>query len=145
MAGWRIGWLTGAPEYISTVLRVKSNMDSGMFLGLQKAAIQALSNPMQWHDDQNNIYAERKKLIGEIFDYLNVSYDPNSVGMFVWAKAPDEVESVEKLVDEILYKADVFITPGFIFGSNGGRYIRASLCANEATIKEALSRIKANV
>lgn len=145
MAGWRIGWLTGAPEYIATVLRVKSNMDSGMFLGLQKAAIKALSNPMQWHNDQNKIYAERKKLIGEIFDYLNVSYDPNSVGMFVWAKVPDELESVEKLVDDILYKADVFITPGFIFGSNGGRYIRASLCANEATIKEALSRIKANL
>ncbi len=145
MAGWRIGWLTGASEYISTVLRVKSNMDSGMFLGLQKAAIKALSNPMQWHDDQNNIYAERKKLIGEIFDYLNVAYDPNSVGMFVWAKVPDSIESVEKLVDDILYKANVFITPGFIFGSNGDRYIRASLCANEATIKEALTRIKANL
>lgn len=145
MAGWRIGWLTGASEYISTVLRVKSNMDSGMFLGLQKAAIKALSNPMQWHDDQNKIYAERKKLIGEIFDYLNVAYDPNSVGMFVWAKVPDSIESVEKLVDDILYKANVFITPGFIFGSNGDRYIRASLCANEATIKEALNRIKANL
>jgi len=145
MAGWRIGWLTGAAEYISTVLRVKSNMDSGMFLGLQKAAIKALSNPMQWHDDQNKIYAERKILIGEIFDYLNVAYDPNSVGMFVWAKVPDSIESIEKLVDDILYKANVFITPGFIFGSNGDRYIRASLCANEATIKEALNRIKANL
>ncbi len=145
MAGWRIGWLTGAADYISTVLRVKSNMDSGMFLGLQKAAIKALSNPMQWHDDQNKIYAERKKLIGEIFDYLNVAYDPNSVGMFVWAKVPDSIESVEKLVDDILYKANVFITPGFIFGSNGDRYIRASLCANEAIIKEALTRIKANL
>ncbi len=145
MAGWRIGWLTGAPEYIATVLRVKSNMDSGMFLGLQKAAIKALSNPIKWHNEQNDIYTERKKLIGEIFDYLKLSYDPNSVGMFVWAKVPDEVNSVEKLVDDILYKADVFITPGFIFGSNGGRYIRASLCAKEATIKEALNRIKANL
>lgn len=145
MAGWRIGWLTGTPEYIATVLRVKSNMDSGMFLGIQKAAIQALSNSMHWHNEQNKIYAERKKLIGEIFDYLKVSYDKNSVGMFVWAKVPNEVESVEKLVDDILYKANVFITPGFIFGSNGGRYIRASLCANEETIREALSRIKANV
>lgn len=145
MAGWRIGWLTGAPEYIATVLRVKSNMDSGMFLGLQKAAIKALSNPMKWHNDQNDIYTKRKKLIGEIFDYLKLSYDPNSVGMFVWAKVADEVNSVEKLVDDILYKANVFITPGFIFGSNGGRYIRASLCAKEATIKEALNRIKANL
>lgn len=145
MAGWRIGWLTGAPEYISTVLRVKSNMDSGMFLGLQKAAIKALSNPLSWHEAQNEIYAKRKKLIGKIYDHLNVTYDPNGVGMFVWAKVPDEVESVEKLVDDILYKADVFITPGFIFGSNGDRYIRASLCANETTIKEALERIKTNL
>lgn len=145
MAGWRIGWLTGTPEYISTVLRVKSNMDSGMFLGLQKAAIKALSNPLSWHEAQNEIYAKRKKLIGEIYDHLNVTYDPNGVGMFVWAKVPDEVESVEKLVDDILYKADVFITPGFIFGSNGDRYIRASLCANETTIKEALERIKTNL
>ena len=145
MAGWRIGWLSGDPEYISTVLRIKSNMDSGMFLGLQKAAAQALSNPMHWHEDQNNIYAERRKLIEEIFDYLQVTYDPNSVGMFVWAKVPDSIKSVKKLVDDILYKANVFITPGFIFGSNGERYIRASLCASQETIKEALTRIKANV
>jgi aspartate/methionine/tyrosine aminotransferase len=145
MAGWRVGGLSGAPEYISTVLRVKSNMDSGMFLGLQKAAVKALSNPMHWHEDQNNIYAKRRKLIEEIFDYLNVKYNPNSVGMFVWAKVPESVDSVEKLVDDILYKANVFITPGFIFGSNGERFIRASLCASQETIQEALSRIKANV
>ncbi len=145
MAGWRIGWLSGSKEYISTVLRVKSNMDSGMFLGLQKAAVQALSNPMHWHEDQNNIYAKRRKLIEEIFDYLQVKYNPNSVGMFVWAKVPNSVDSVEKFVDDILHKANVFITPGFIFGSNGERYIRASLCASQETIKEALIRIKANV
>tara|TARA_B100000674_G_scaffold238359_1_gene195920 strand:- start:736 stop:1896 length:1161 start_codon:yes stop_codon:yes gene_type:complete len=145
MAGWRIGWLSGSPEYISTVLRVKSNMDSGMFLGLQKAAVKALSNPMHWHEDQNNIYAKRRKLIEEIFDYLQVKYNPNSVGMFVWAKVPNSIDSVEKFVDDILYKANVFITPGFIFGSNGERFIRASLCASQETIKEALSRIKANV
>ncbi len=144
MAGWRIGWLSGDSEYISTVLRIKSNMDSGMFLGLQKAAAKALSNPMHWHEDQNNIYAERRKLIEEIFDYLKVKYDSNSVGMFVWAKVPDSIKSVESLVDDILYKANVFITPGFIFGSNGDRYIRASLCASQETIKEALTRIKAN-
>ena len=145
MAGWRIGWLSGSPEYISTVLRVKSNMDSGMFLGLQKAAVKALSNPMHWHEDQNNIYAKRRKLIEEIFDYLQVKYNPDSVGMFVWAKVPDSIDSVEKFVDDILYKANVFITPGFIFGSNGERFIRASLCASQETIKEALTRIKANV
>lgn len=145
MAGWRIGWLTGASEYISTVLRVKSNMDSGMFLGLQKAAVQALSNPLHWHEDQNTIYAERRDTIEEIFDYLKVKYDSKSVGMFVWGKVPNSVEKVEKFVDDILYKANVFITPGFIFGSNGERYIRASLCANKKTIKEALIRIKASV
>jgi aspartate/methionine/tyrosine aminotransferase len=145
MAGWRIGWLSGSSEYISTVLRVKSNMDSGMFLGIQKAAVQALSNPLHWHENQNNIYAERRKLIEEIFDFLQVKYDSKSVGMFVWAKVPDSVEKVEKFVDDILYKANVFITPGFIFGSNGERYIRASLCANKKTIKEALIRIKASV
>lgn len=145
MAGWRIGWLTGDESYLSTILRVKSNMDSGMFLGLQRAAIKALSNTTEWHDNQNNIYKTRKDLIGEIFNYLNVSYDPNSVGMFVWGKVPDELENVSQLVDDVLYKADVFITPGFIFGSNGSRYIRASLCANEANIKEAFKRIKENV
>jgi aspartate/methionine/tyrosine aminotransferase len=145
MAGWRIGWLSGDPEYISTVLRVKSNMDSGMFLGLQKAAVQALSNPMHWHDNQNKIYAERRELIEEIFNYLNVEYDSKSVGMFLWAKVPESIESVEKFIDNILHKANVFITPGFIFGTNGDRYIRASLCASKETIKEALIRIKTNV
>lgn len=145
MAGWRIGWLTGDKSYISTVLRVKSNMDSGMFLGLQKAAIKALNNSTQWHDNQNDIYQKRKDLIGEIFDLLKVKYDKKSVGMFVWGKVPDTIENVEQLVDDVLYKADVFITPGFIFGSNGNRYIRASLCANESNIKEALKRIKEKI
>lgn len=142
MAGWRIGWLTGHKDYIETILRVKSNMDSGMFLGLQKAAIQALSNTKSWHQTQNEIYAKRKALVFELFDYLNLKYDTNSVGMFVWAKVPAELESVEAFIDNILYKANVFLTPGFIFGSNGDRYVRASLCANENQIKEAIQRIK---
>lgn len=142
MAGWRIGWLTGHSDYISTILRVKSNMDSGMFLGLQKAAIEALKNSADWHNAQNQIYARRKQLIEELYDYLNVKYDANSVGMFVWGKVADDVTDVKALVDDILYKANVFITPGFIFGSNGDRFIRASLCADEATIIEALERIK---
>jgi len=145
MAGWRIGWLTGEETYLSTILRVKSNMDSGMFLGLQNAAIEALNNDEDWHANQNNIYRKRRELVCTLFDYLNVKYDPNSVGMFLWGKVPDNIEKVEDLVDDILYKANVFITPGFIFGSNGNRYIRASLCANEENIKEAFNRIKKSV
>jgi aspartate/methionine/tyrosine aminotransferase len=145
MAGWRIGWITGDEQYLSTILRVKSNMDSGMFLGLQNAAIEALNNNDEWHDNQNKIYQNRKKLVCELFDHLNVKYDPNSIGMFLWGKVPDSIEKVEELVDDILYKANVFITPGFIFGSNGNRYIRASLCANEANINEAFNRIKNNI
>ena len=145
MAGWRIGWLTGDSQYLSTILRVKSNMDSGMFLGLQNAAIEALNNSAQWHENQNNIYQNRKELVCELFDYLNVKYDPNSIGMFLWGKVPDSLDKVEDLVDDILYKANVFITPGFIFGSNGNRYIRASLCADELNIKEAFKRIKNNI
>ena len=120
-------------------------MDSGMFLGLQNAAIEALNNSTQWHENQNNIYQKRKELVCELFDYLNVKYDPNSIGMFIWGKVPDSLDKVEDLVDNILYKANVFITPGFIFGSNGNRYIRASLCADESSIKEAIKRIKNNI
>ena len=145
MAGWRIGWLAGNSQYLSTILRVKSNMDSGMFLGLQNAAIEALNNSTQWHENQNKIYQKRKELVCELFDYLNIKYDPNSIGMFIWGKVPDSLDKVEDLVDNILYKANVFITPGFIFGSNGNRYIRASLCADESSIKEAIKRIKNNI
>ncbi|MFT6746216.1 MAG: LL-diaminopimelate aminotransferase [Glaciecola sp.] len=142
MAGWRIGWLAGDASYLSTVLKVKSNMDSGMFLALQNAAIKAFENTEEWHKKQNSIYQERKDLIGEIFDYLNVSYDKNSTGMFVWGKVSDELDNVEELVNKVLYEANVFITPGFIFGSKGDRYIRASLCANKEAIQNALQRIK---
>lgn len=142
MAGWRIGWLAGDSAYIATVLKVKSNMDSGMFLALQKAAIKAFDNTPEWHKEQNDIYQERKELITNIFDYLNVSYNPNSTGMFVWGKVSDELDNVEELVNKVLYQANVFITPGFIFGSKGDRYIRASLCANQDAIQTALERIK---
>jgi LL-diaminopimelate aminotransferase len=142
MAGWRIGWLAGEAAYLSAVLKVKSNMDSGMFLALQNAAIKAFDNTAAWHKEQNAIYQERKNLIGEIFHYLNVTFDKNSTGMFVWGKVDDSLENVEELVNNVLYKADVFITPGFIFGSKGDRYIRASLCASKEVIEEALQRIK---
>lgn len=145
MAGWRIGWITGSADYLGNILRVKSNMDSGMFLGLQNAAIQALKNSAQWHKDQNEIYKRRKALVGQIFDLLNVSWNKKDVGMFVWGKISDDTESASDLVDKVLYEAQVFITPGFIFGSKGDRYIRASLCANEQTIAEALERIKSRI
>ena len=141
MAGWRIGWVCGGSDYINSILKVKSNMDSGMFLGLQKAAIEALKSGKEWHDEVNAIYRERRVLVCEIFDLLKCTYNPKQVGLFVWAKVPDEVESVEKFVDNILYKADVFITPGFIFGTNGGRYVRASLCGTKESCAEALERI----
>lgn len=141
MAGWRVGWVAGREDYIQTILKVKSNMDSGMFLGIQKAAVAAFENSLEWHQKQNDIYAERKKYVLEIFDLLKLKYDKNSSGLFVWGKVPDDVQNTETLVDEILYQANVFITPGFIFGSKGVRYIRASLCGKVEDIKEALKRI----
>ena len=145
MAGWRVGWLAGKSDYVNSVLRVKSNMDSGMFLGIQKAAVEAFNNSSDWHKQQNEIYANRKKLVLEIFDYLGFSYNPNSVGMFVWGKIKNDAIDASELVDKILYDAGVFITPGLIFGSNGNRYLRASLCANENQIKEALVRIQSKL
>lgn len=142
MAGWRIGWLAGDANYLNTVLKVKSNMDSGMFLALQKAAIKAFKNSQSWHAEQNDIYRERKELIGKIFDYLGVDFDKQGTGMFVWGKINSKYDNVQELVDKVLYEANVFITPGFIFGSNGDRFIRASLCAKKEVIEEAFNRIK---
>ena len=142
MAGWRVGWISGNEDYLQTVLKVKSNMDSGMFLGIQKAAVEALQNSSNWHQQLNEQYAKRKELIGKIYEYLGITFDPKSSGLFVWGKIPETISSVEKMVDEILYQAGVFITPGFIFGSNGERFIRASLCADESTIERAFERIK---
>lgn len=142
MAGWRLGWVAGKKEYIDAVLRVKSNMDSGMFLGLQHAASAALANGKEWFDQLNQVYAERKKAAIEILDVLNCSYAHEQSGLFVWAKAPDYIQDVEKWIDEILYGTKVFITPGFIFGDAGQRFIRISLCSTTEVLKEALNRIK---
>lgn len=141
MAGWRIGWIAGNEEIISTILKVKSNMDSGMFLGFQEAAIVALQNNSTWHKKQNEIYLERKELALEIMKELDCNVRQNQVGMFVWAKIPEHL-SVKELVDELLYEACVFITPGFIFGSEGNRHIRISLCSDSTILKAALNRIK---
>ena len=142
MAGWRLGWVAGKKEYIDAIVRVKSNMDSGMFLPLQLAAAEALKNNKEWFDALNNIYRERKKVVQQILDTLGCTYSNNQSGLFVWAKIPDAISDVEKWVDEILYGTKVFITPGFIFGDAGKCYVRIALCSPVETIQEALNRIK---
>jgi aspartate/methionine/tyrosine aminotransferase len=142
MAGWRLGWVAGKKEFIEAVLKVKSNMDSGMFLGLQHAATEALKNGAAWFTELNKMYGDRKKVAQQILDELNCSYSQKQSGLFVWAKAPDHIKDVEKWIDEILYGTKVFITPGFIFGEAGRRYIRISLCCTVQMLTEALERIK---
>lgn len=142
MAGWRIGWVAGNKDYIDAVLRVKSNMDSGMFLGLQLAAVEALKNGAEWFTELNKVYSERSVVARQILDVLGCGYASRQSGLFVWAKAPDDVNDVEKWIDEVLYGTKVFITPGFIFGDAGKRFIRISLCCPVEKLNEALSRIK---
>lgn len=141
MAGWRLGWVAGRKEYIDAVLRVRSNMDSGMFLSLQHAAVEALKNDEKWFAELNAIYASRKAWAHKILDTLSCTYSPNQSGLFVWAKVPQGIADVEQWIDQILYGAKVFITPGFVFGEAGKRYIRISLCASEQQLKEAHERI----
>jgi LL-diaminopimelate aminotransferase len=141
MAGWRIGMVAGDSAYIKNVLRVKSNMDSGMFLPMQVAAVEALGNNEAWYDSINEVYARRRKIVEEIMDILNCRYDRSQVGLFVWGRIPENIQDCENYIEEILTKTHVFITPGFIFGENGVRYIRISLCANEKRLLEAKERI----
>jgi aspartate/methionine/tyrosine aminotransferase len=141
MAGWRLGWVAGRKEYVDAVLKVKSNMDSGMFLGLQHAAAEALKNGEEWFKSLNQTYAERRKVAKQILDVLECTYADRQSGLFVWAKAPSHIADVEKWIDEILYGTKVFITPGFIFGESGRRFIRISLCCSVPVLNEALQRI----
>ena len=143
MAGWRVGMLSGNAENIQAVLKVKSNMDSGMFFGVQQGAIAALNVPDSWFTELNSTYKKRRKLIEELATLMNATFDPNSVGMFVWAKLNDPSLAAEKYIDQILYEKDIFITPGTIFGSQGEGYIRFSLCVNEDQIRTAINRMKA--
>lgn len=140
MAGWRVGMLLGKESYIKTVLKVKSNMDSGMFYGIQKGAIAALEISKTWFDNINSIYKKRRSIVWLILDQLNCTYDKNAVGLFVWAKIPNGINS-NNFTDNLLYNKDVFITPGIIFGTNGEGYIRISLCVNEDKLNEVLNRI----
>jgi len=142
MAGWRIGMVAGHSEYIKNILKVKSNMDSGMFLPMQMAAIEALNNPESWYETVNSVYIRRRKIVEEIMEILNCKYDKTQVGLFVWGRIPDTIDNCETYIEDILNKTHVFITPGFIFGENGKRYIRISLCANEKRLMEAKERLK---
>ena len=142
MSGWRVGMLVGSSDNITKVLKVKSNMDSGMFYGIQKGATAALNLDKSWFEDLNKVYLKRRKLIWNIADKLNCSYDKNSKGLFVWAKLPNHIKSSEQYIDTLLKEKKIFIAPGTIFGSNGEGYIRFSLCIDEVKIDEALKRIE---
>lgn len=141
MSGWRIGMVSGKSEFIDAILKVKSNMDSGMFYGIQKGAIEALKCGKDWFETQSEIYAKRRNLIFELAEKLNCTFDKHSVGMFVWAKLPEGIKSSEEFIDNILIEKNIFITPGTIFGSNGEGYIRFSLCITEEKIVEAIGRL----
>lgn len=139
MAGWRVGMVVGNAHYINHILKVKSNMDSGMFYGIQKGAIAALQLDASWFDSINEVYKKRRQLIYELAQKLNCTYDQNSVGLFVWAKLPEGIDA-ENFIDTILHEKYIFITPGTIFGTQGEGYIRFSLCVTEEEIKKAIKR-----
>lgn len=141
MAGWRVGMVLGSESHLNAVLKVKSNMDSGMFLGIQKGAIEALSCSKLWYHSLNSVYEERRQLIWELATELGCSFNKISAGMFVWAKLPQLMKS-EEFVDLMLKKHHIFLAPGHIFGTNGEGYVRFSLCASNEDIKEAIARIK---
>ena len=143
MPGWRIGMLASNADFISWVLKVKSNIDSGMFRAVQLAAATALEAEADWYEGNNANYARRRSLAGQIMDAMGCIYDPHQVGMFLWGKIPDTCTDVEELTEKVLHEAHVFITPGFIFGSNGKRFVRISLCCKDTRLAEALERIKA--
>ena len=142
LAGARIGMACGRADYLQTILKVKSNVDSGMYLPVQEAAVAALQNSAKWHDERNAVYKKRREVAYHILDLLGCQYTKEQVGLFLWAKIPDSYQQVEDLTEKILHEAHVFITPGFIFGSNGARFIRISLCSNEMELTQAYERIK---
>ena len=144
MPGWRIGMCASNSTFIKWILKIKSNIDSGTFRGLQLAAAEAYNNSNEWHYNANvDTYRKRRLIAEQIMDTLNCKYDPKQVGMFLWGRIPDSYSYVEELTERILKEARVFITPGFIFGSNGQRYIRISLCAKDDKMAEAAKRIEA--
>lgn len=143
MPGWRVGMCASNATFISWILKIKSNIDSGTFRGVQLAAAEAYRNDAQWHKHANiEVYAARRNYAEQIMDVLGCTYDKQQVGMFLWGRIPSQYNNAEQLTEKVLHEARVFITPGFIFGSNGERYLRISLCAKEEKMQEALNRIK---
>lgn len=145
MPGWRMAMLASNAQFVQWILKVKSNVDSGQFKPMQYAAVAALAALKSWYDKMNETYRNRRALAGEIMHTLGCQYDENQVGMFLWGRIPDSVSGSEALADKVLYEANVFLTPGFIFGSQGERYIRISLCSNQEMLQKALERIKTNL
>ena len=141
MAGWRVGMVVGSKNNIDTILRVKSNIDSGMYYGIQKGAIEALCLNSSWYKSLNKIYLERREIVYKICDKLGLTYDKNSTGMFVWAKINSQDTSSIEFVDNLLYNKEIFITPGSIFGINGEGYVRLSLCLSQDKLNEALNKL----
>lgn len=143
MPGWRVGMCVSNPQFISWILKIKSNIDSGTFRGLQLAAAEALTtNTEEWHREYNiNVYRRRREIAERIMQALGCTYDDGQVGMFLWGKIADKYANAEQLTERVLHEARVFITPGFIFGSNGERYVRISLCAQDDKMQDALRRI----
>ena len=143
MPGWRVGLCASNATFISWILKIKSNIDSGTFRGIQLAAAEAYNNSDEWHRRANiETYRRRRRLAELIMQELGCTYDERQVGMFLWGRIPDQYADAEELTEKVLHEARVFITPGFIFGSNGRRYVRISLCAKDEKIEEALGRIK---
>ena len=142
MAGWRVGWLAGSSAHINAVLKVKSNMDSGMFYGLQQGAIAALQLSDEWFSSLNAVYRQRRIKIEQLAQAMGVTFDPQSVGMFVWAKLPNDHIDAEGYIDHLLEEKNLFLAPGTIFGKQGQGYIRFSLCVPEEKINQAITRIK---
>lgn len=142
MAGWRIGWVAGAKDYIDAILQIKSNVDSGMFKPMQLAAAKAFENTEAWHADRNDEYRQRRVLLYDILDKLGCTYDKYQTGMFVWAKVNPEIGTSERLSDYLLYEKQVFIAPGFIFGEKGKSYVRASLCVKQDTLRKVRERLE---
>jgi aspartate/methionine/tyrosine aminotransferase len=143
MPGWRVGMLAANENFIRWILKIKSNIDNGTFRAIQLAAAEAYRNDDEWHQKYNvDIYRERRTIAEEIMTALGCTFDPEQVGMFLWGRIPDRYANVEDLTEKVLNEAHIFITPGFIFGKNGERYVRISLCAKPEKMKEALERIK---
>ena len=141
MPGWRMAMMASNPQFVQWTLKVKSNVDSGQFKPMQLAVAEALGAGRDWYDRMNEVYRSRRDLAGQIMDTLGCVYDKKQVGLFLWGRIPDSIDSCERLADKLLYEAHVFITPGMIFGSGGDRYIRISLCCNNATLANALQRL----